>query len=245
MRVLRSVLVLFGLTAGCNDSCACGEGGQDAPTTQAGPVAGRVAAPPVAVGNAGGAATAEAPSAQPSWQPAPDSELTRQLAAAKTALETEQVYEQLTVEKALGKPLGDKLGNLKADGELSTTVREGSQAKVAVAARNYTVGDKSVRVKITDTGLLPNARRVVSNRLTLVGNDAVGNERGVFVRGYPAVVAHYADQQLSRASALLGNRYLVQVMVRNATDPEDALRVIEQLDWTGVAPRQGKIPAAD
>jgi len=67
--------------------------------------------------------------------------------------------------------------------------------------------------------------------------------RRVFVRGYPAVVAHYPEQRVSRASVVLANRYLVQVMVRNASGPDDALHVMEQLDWTSLAPKQTKPPA--
>ena len=244
MRALRLTVVLIALAAGCTDSCACSEdAGGDTKAAQG--AADHGGAKPATGGAAGaGGAQAGAAPAQPSWQPAPDSELTRQLAAAKTALEVEQTFEKLATDKALHAPLGDRLGELRAASEVSSTVREASQAKLAVAARNYELGDKDVRVKISDTGMLPNARRVVSNRLTLIGNDAVGNERGVFVRGYPAVLAHYPDQRVSRASVVLGNRYLVQVMVRNASNAEDALRVIEQLDWTSFAPKQGKIPSA-
>ena len=240
MRRLRLILILVALAAGCTDSCACGESAETPEQTQRGAAGKSGSGPSAGAGNA--PSTAEV--AQPSWQPAPDSELTRQLAAAKVVLETEQIHEKLATDKALRGPLGDRLGDLRAQGEVSSTVREDSQAKLAVAARNYKLGDKDVRVKISDTGLLPNARRVVSNRLTLLGNAAVGNERGVFVRGYPAVLAHYPEQRVSRASVVLDNRYLVQVMVRNASDAEDALRVIEQLDWTAVAAKQGKIPSA-
>ncbi len=240
MAALRPMVMLVALAAGCADSCACGESGET-PTPTQGVAAGKTGSSPSA---GTGGATAAAAVAQPSWQPAPDSELTRQLAAAKAVLETERTYEKLATDKVLRGPLPDRLGDLRAAGEVSSTVREDGQAQLAVAARNYKLGDKDVRVKISDTGLLPNARRVVSNRLTLVGNATVGNERGVFVRGYPAVLAHYPEQRVSRASVVLDNRYLVQVMVRNASDAEDALRVVEQLDWTSVAPKQGKIPTA-
>jgi hypothetical protein len=245
MRASRVTVVLFALAAGCVDSCACGGGGGGDTQAAQGAAAGQGGANPATGTTAArGTAGAEAPApAQPSWQPAPDSELTRQLAAAKAALDTEQSYEKLATDKSLHAALGDRLGELRAAGDVSSTVREDGQAKLAVAARNYKLADKDVRVKISDTGMLPNARRVVSNRLTLIGNAAVGNERGVFVRGYPAVVAHYPEQRVSRASVVLGNRYLVQVMVRNATEADDALRVIEHLDWTSVAPKQGKVPS--
>jgi hypothetical protein len=241
VRAFRRAVVVLALASGCGDSCACGEReAGDAPAASTVAAAGSAAAVPA---HAQGAAGAEAQIGEAaSWLPAPDSELTRQLTAAQQALEDERMQDALAAQDVLTGPLGDRFAGLKADGELSSTVREGGDAKLAVAARNYKDGDRTVRVKITDTGLLPNARRVVSRRLTMIGNAAVGSERGAFVRGYPAVVAHFPEQQVSRASAVLANRYLVQVMVRGAKEPDDALRVIEQLDFGKLAPKQGKIP---
>jgi hypothetical protein len=244
VRAFCRVLAVLLFASGCTDSCACGEGGRDEPgaKTPQPAAAGRSAASPSGEAAGGGAAPQIGEAA--SWQPAPDSQLTRQLAAAKQALETSEaeVEPKLTDGKLLARPLADRLGTLQAENATSSTVREGSDAKLAVSARNYKQGSMSVRVKITDTGMLPNARGVVSRRLTMIGSEAVGNERGAFVRGYPAVIAHFPDQKVSRASAVIGSRYLVQVMVRGATDAEDALRVIEQLDFGQLAPKQGKIP---
>lgn len=184
-----------------------------------------------------------APAPNPSWEPAPDNDLTRRLRGAKQALETEKVYDKLTTQVELGAVLGTKLGKLTAEGDASSTVREGDDARLAVSARNYKDGSKTVRVKVTDTALLPKARRVVSNRLLLLGNDTVGQERGVFVRGYPGVLAHFDDQKVSRATVIVNGRYLIQVMVRGASAPDEALKVIEQLDWRKLAPKQGKMPA--
>jgi hypothetical protein len=241
VRAFSRVLAVLLLASGCTESCACGEGGGDEPATKSGQpaAAGKTAA---AFGDGAGGGTPQIGQAA-NWQPAPDSELTRQLAAAKQALEaTSEPETTLTDGKLIARPLADSLGSLKAESPISSTVREGNDAKLAISARNYKQGSKTVRVKITDTGMLPNARGVVSRRLTMVGNGAVGNERGVFVRGYPAVLAHFPDQKVSRASAVIGSRYLVQVMVRDAADAEDALRVIERLDFGQLAPKQGKIP---
>jgi hypothetical protein len=247
VRAFCRVLAILLLASGCTESCACGEGageqsGAKAPQPAAAgqPAAARPGDGPGGPGGGGAPQIGEAAT----WLPAPDSQLTRQLAAAKQALETTEVEKKLTDGKLLSRPLADRLGTLQAESATSSTVREGSDAKLAVSARNYKQGSKTVRVKITDTGMLPNARGVVSRRLTMIGSEAVGNERGAFVRGYPAVIAHFPEQQVSRASAVIGSRYLVQVMVRGATGAEDALRVIEQLDFGQLAPKQGKIPKA-
>ena len=65
----------------------------------------------------------------------------------------------------------------------------------------------------------------------------------MFLRGYPAVSADFAQERSSRASALIGDRYLVQVVVDEAAQPDAALKVIEQLDWGKLAPKSVK-PAA-
>ena len=245
MRVRASAiwLVLI-VSSGCADSCACGRkvSGGAAPATTTTPEgkagAGAGAVKPGA-GQAGGAAPAPN---RPAWQPAPDSPLTRQLRGAQKVIEQDQMFDKVSDPKTLERAFGDKLGKLQADGPASSTLRTTDKNDLAVSARNYRGGETTVRVKITDTAKLPTARRVVSNRLTLIGNEAAGDEHGMFVRGYPAVSGHFDAQKVSRATALIGGRYLVQIMVQGAEHPDDALRYLDLVDWTRLAPKQGKLP---
>jgi hypothetical protein len=234
----RLGICLLVLASGCADSCACGAGGDDA-TTGAGAAAGKQGwASADKRANAGAPATPP----KPAWRPAPDSDLTRRLRTAKQQLEQDASHPELTSDKLLAGVLRDRLGKLEADGKVGTAVSEGSASKLAVAARNYKSGDKTALLKITDTALLAGARRTVAGKLLLLGNAAVGHERGLFVRNYPAVLAHFDDQRLSRASMVVGGRYLVQISISNASDPEEALRVLELLDWSKLAPREGELP---
>jgi hypothetical protein len=230
--------------AGCVRSCDCG----DKPGTKPAPsnaTAGQGAGKPQPV--AGGGTTPASAASGPgrtldrvAYSPAPDSKLTRSLIAARDEIDKGKVYDELSEPTSIAAVLGDKLGIMRAEGAVSAAGREGSGTEVAVAARNYVAGKQRVRVKIIDTALSPAARRAVSERLAQIGNEAAGNQRGVFVRGQPAVVAHFADQRASRASALIANRYLVQVMVNEAAQPDAAIKVIEQLDWGKLAPKGTK-----
>ena len=240
------VLVLV-LVAGCVRSCACDEkpAGQPGQPT---PGAGAAATRPTHTGAGAGAATPASgnpgrPADRIVFTPAPDSRQTRALIAARDQIDKAKVYDKLSEPQTIAAVLGDKLGKLTADGAVSAAGREGSGTEIAIAARNYLAGKQRVRVKITDTALAPAARRAVSERLAELGNEAAGNQRGVFVRGYPAVSADFAQERSSRASALIGDRYLVQVVVDEAAQPDAALKVIEQLDWGKLAPKSVK-PAA-
>jgi hypothetical protein len=178
----------------------------------------------------------------PAWTAAPDSEETRSLRAAQTSIDEDPKFEKLAAEKDLRRVLGDAIGAFTAQGEIESAAAPDPAAPLVVAARNYKSGASEARVKLTDTGLLPSARHAVSSHLVLVGNDVAGHEAGAFVRGYPAVLAHYDADQKSRATALIGNRYLVQITVDASPQPDAARQLLERLDWSSLAPKQGKPP---
>jgi hypothetical protein len=245
MRSSHSALWLALLvSSGCTDSCSCGKkDGAEVTAPSTGAKAGAAGhAAQGAAPNPGQAGGATPPPNRPAWQPAPDSELTRRLRGAQKAIEQDQMFDKVNEPKALERTFADKLGRLSAEGPASSTLRTTDKNDLVVAARNYRGGETSVRVKITDTAQLPTARRVVSNRLTLIGNEAAGDERGSFVHGYPTVSGHFDAQKVSRATALIGGRYLVQIMVQGAEHPDDALRYLELVDWSRLAPKQGKLP---
>jgi hypothetical protein len=236
MRLLRLSSVVLAVLAGCADACGAKPAEPPAPKPAATTA---TAADPAAV------KTPPAPvPPRPAWQPAPDSEMTRQLRAAQAAIEQDHAFDKLASEKQLRSALGNKIDEFAADGDASSSAGGDGPAKLAVAARNYKSGTSLARVRITDTGLLPTARRTVSGHLTLVGNEAAGHEVGAFVRGYPAVLGHYDTQHMSRATALIGERYLVQITVESAAQPDAAQHLLEALDWSQLAPKQGKPPNA-
>jgi hypothetical protein len=231
------IAVALALASGCVRSCDCGDKKAGTPALPSG-TAGATAAKPATAPKAGAAASAtEAPSGHGRtldrvvFTPAPDSKQTRALIAAREEIDKGKVYDKLAQPASIALVLGDKLGKLTADGAVSAADREGSGTEVAIAARNYSAGKQRIRVKIIDTALSPIARRAVSERLAEIGNDAAGHQRGVLIKGYPAITADFTAERLSRASALIANRYLVQVMVSEAAGPDAALKVIEQLDW--------------
>jgi hypothetical protein len=247
---MRNPWVLFGvvLLSGCVRSCGCGGSGQSAAGSaeeegeQTGP------ASPSSTGSAGSAAASPSGTGRmlnaQQFTPAPDTKLTRQLIAARTEIEKGQVYAKLDAPVRLAAVLGVKLGEFHGVGNASSTERAGSGTSIAIAARNYVAGKRNARVKIIDTAQSPEARRAVSEHIAELGNTAAGNQHGSFVRGYPAVVAGFEADHASRATALIANRYLVQALVHDPSNPDQALQLIEALDWGKLAPKQGKMPAA-
>jgi hypothetical protein len=231
------------LASGCVRACDCGEpeGGEAPPTGDAGTAPSKAQSGSALAGSP--ASATDAPSRtldRVAFTPAPDSKLTRALLAAREEIERDKVFEKLDEPAVIAQVLGDQLGALRAVGTVSSGARAGSSTEIVMAARNYSAGEQRVRVKIIDTAISPEARRAVSERLAMIGNEAAGNQRGVFVRGQPAVVAHFTEQRASQASALIANRYLVQVMVNEPQQPDAAIEVIEQLDFGKLAAKSKK-----
>jgi hypothetical protein len=243
-----SMLLAVALLAGCVRGCGCG--GETASNDHAQEEEDSVPALPPS-GPQGTAGTSASASGGPGrtqnaqqFTPAPDSKLTRQLIAARDTIDRGKLFPKLGAPAEIAAVLGDKLGEFHAEGPVSSTTREGSGTGIALAARNYVAGKRGMRVKIIDTARSPEARRAVSERIAEIGNPAAGNQRGAFVRGYPAVVAGFEADHASRATALIADRYLVQVMVREPVSPDQALQLIGLLDWGKLAPKQGKLPAS-
>lgn len=164
---------------------------------------------------------------RPGWHAAPaDSALTQRLRAARDAIDTDRKYD-LTSAARLGGALPPNIGELSAHGEVEATEQRDGAAPFVAVARNYVNGAASARVKITDTGQIPLARHVLSSHLPLVGNEAAGNERGAFVGDTPVLLAH--GDGYVRATALVGNRFIVQINVQGSADPNAAQSLLERL----------------
>ncbi|MGD8860190.1 MAG: hypothetical protein PVI30_09255 [Myxococcales bacterium] len=249
--------------AGCMDSCGCAEGGGDptaagdespaegAKVPRGSQGSGEAAAEGTGAEGAGGTGAVDAgpPAPRAEYAPAPETELTRQLAAIKQRLEADDggatggEGAELATDEALQAALVDALGDYRASEQPPSVRRLGEgDGQLISAVRTYARGEAQVRVKVTDTLQARAARRAVTDRLLLIGNAPAGGQRGVLVRGYPALVAHFPGKRVSRASALVAGRYLVQVMVRNTDDPEAALGILGALDWGDLAPAEGEVP---
>jgi hypothetical protein len=182
-----------------------------------------------------GATAASAVSeSRPTWHPAPDSEVTQRLRAAQTEIERDRKFDGPASAAELSAVLPAQIGDFAADGEVAATEQHDSAAPFVAVARNYINGPLSARVKITDTAQLPSARRTLSSHLALIGNEAAGGEHGAFARDAPALLSH--GDSYSRATALVGNRYLVQINTQGGTDPNAAQSLLEHLDWSALNP---------
>jgi hypothetical protein len=235
-RARLAISIVLSLSWGCADSCSCGERGAP-PERATGTAPERTATPAHTSDTPRASQQSPAPQVSPSapaWTPAPKSALRRKLEAAQKAIENGRVYPQLVSEKVLGSPLGTRLGKLQAQGEISSVVQSSTEVKFVSASRIYAAGEKTVNVKITDTGMLPAVRKSVASKLTMLGNEISGSGRGMLMRGQPAIIEHFDKEKVSRGTALVGDRYLLQILVRGADDPYEALQVLEQLDFSSL-----------
>jgi hypothetical protein len=63
-----------------------------------------------------------------------------------------------------------------------------------------------------------------------VSGAASGNQQGVVLERNVGVNAFRPDARAARAALLVRGRFLVEVMVRNTDDAQDALLVLKSLD---------------
>lgn len=241
----RAFPIVFCLTLG---TAACARGTRDAsapgplaPEAKATSAVGGSTAVPAGTTAGEGASTVAAPALSPpvgvaTWEPAPPSALTHDLRAEQIDILSGRRFKKLATENALRALLVPSVGGFKASGAVSSTVRAAQGWRQPVAARNYVAGKKTARIRVLDTAETPEARREVGRKLTLIGNEAAGNERGLLVLRRPAVTSHLRSQRVDRATMLAGGRYLVDVIVRESSEPGDAIALLEVLDWSGLVP---------
>jgi len=236
LRILTTALAL--LLPGCLDSCDCGSHAGSSRET------GSVAdpqAPNQAAGGHGRETDAQSLAANEKrlaqleamrvqLAPLPEGEEREKLARAASAIDgTADLGEPIQSERILS-TLPERVGEYKADGSAKAGSTPAGAGTATVIARQYRSGASIMNVKVTDTADAPDLRRELSEQLVLVGNKPSGNQEGRVEDGVPGVVAYHADARANRAMALIGGRYLVEVMVHDAPSTDVAWGAVMAID---------------
>jgi hypothetical protein len=229
------ILCLLALLPACGESCACGGGGDLATVP---------ARDAKAVAPAGAAPSADA-SQMLGTEPPPSAAL---LAMRNTLVPNEDSDQRKKLENAaakidgtsdLGDPrpaesfrraLPDRVGHYIAEGAALTGTTIAEAGTATTAARRYRSGESLMNVKITDTADAPGVRRELAEQLAMTGNAPTGHQRGRIDGAITGVLAYHENVRASRAMALIGGRFLVEVMVEQADEEDVAWSAIEAID---------------
>lgn len=259
MRGWRPCLVL--LLGGCVAPCSCDCDGNISTSTSTGtvkdgtqrpsalgrdggPVPGDPgAATPAGGGFAGRSALAPENDVLAAWASS-DEEVTRKLSKVqqrlRKKLDAKPGESPKKVEgDALGAVLAHSLGDFVAAEDFRAGEIRFAEKGLPVVSREYADGDRNLYVKVTDTGAAPRAHETVIELLTDQGRRAGTFVRGGFVRGYPGVFSYSPRHASTKGALVVAERFLIELRIRNSTDPDDARRVFEALDWSDLAPDEG------
>lgn len=239
LAMARFRLTCFALlvaASGCVDNCSCGEGASDeAVETDAAAGVSRGATgtakgstsrqgpPPV---RDGGAATLP----PRRFTKLTDPELKQKLEPHAKALIQGELFEELRKPEELSRALPKKVGRFSAEGKPTAGKREASGGEWCVVQGVYKRADRTLRLKLTDAGRLPQLRKTIGESLTLVGNQATGNQRGLLIAGKPALASYDERRKVSRAVVVAGGRYVLELTLQGAESADEAAKAAESID---------------
>jgi len=218
------ILCLLALLPACADSCGCGErkAAQKLAAAGSAGVSGTSAQ--------GGAGADPYKHLRNELKPMPESELKREIERAAKAIDGKSDLGTPISGATLAKGLPDEIDDYEAAGPARTGTMPAELGEASVASRQYKQGKALLSLKITDTADAPQVRAELIPQLTAIGNAPTGEQKGAIDDGVVGITAYHAKVNASRAVALVGGRFLVEVMVDDTIKPDDAWTAVTELD---------------
>jgi hypothetical protein len=238
MRDWTRILCLLVLLPACADSCSCGSGhGAENDDRQSGTGTRVAGAGAGASASAAAGASGHEPPLPPellalrnSLEPIPDQADRAELEKAAREIDTASSLGEPLPGTRFASALPDRVGDYRAEGPAQAGVTPAEAGTATIAARRYRSGQSLMNVKITDTAASPTLRRELAEQLPMIGNAPTGHQRGRLEDGVPGLLAYHEKARASRAMALVSGRFLVEVMVEQASEQDAAWSAIEALD---------------
>lgn len=131
--------------------------------------------------------------------------------------------------------LPDRVGDLEATGAATGSTSGLGALQATHVSRTYRSGTREGRIEITDTSLVPVMRSGFMVAQSAFIDSPEQQRRGVTVGNHPAVLKWRRHDNRSQVQILVGNRYLLQLEVRPAATPDEAMRLAGHLDLSGLA----------
>lgn len=218
------------LLPACADSCSCAGTGSGSATVT---TSSTTTAPAPQVPVDGGLVEnllPEVAAMRHSFSPMPDSEAKRALERAAQAIDVTSDLGEPVDGSTLAKALPDDVEGYDASGKPQVSSAPAELGAAPFAALMYRDGKAVMNLKLTDTAKAPALRRDLAAALTTVGNAPTGNQTGALRDDVPGMHAYLEKANVSRAAALVAGRFLVEVLVDNAADKDDAWTAIGEVE---------------
>lgn len=164
--------------------------------------------------------------------PMPASALRTRLEAVQKKLDVDKVWDDEATPEQLIAVLPMKVGEFMSP-SLPDTSAQGAGVPGRAVIRDYLHNETTVHAIIYDAGKAPDARRVFSEYLLLVGDERQGQQHPFITRGgVPGMEAFTPSMQLSFATALVNKRHMLVIVARPTDDPNAARKFLEALDYS-------------
>lgn len=125
--------------------------------------------------------------------------------------------------------LPEKLDAFAAKGELEGSTQKAGGFEFSEVSRSYEADKRRLHVKITDATTTPFLRAPFAMAAMIDEDSSSGYKKGKTLAGNSAVVEWREASKESSVVMLVAQRYVVDVRVSDATKPDEAEALIQQL----------------
>lgn len=123
----------------------------------------------------------------------------------------------------------EKLGDFTAKDKLEGSTQKAGGFEFSEVSRSYEAGKERLRLKITDANTTPFLRAPFAMAAMIDEDSTSGYKKGKTLAGNSAVVEWREAGKESSVVMLVAQRYVVEVRISEASKPEEAEQLIQQL----------------
>lgn len=136
--------------------------------------------------------------------------------------------------------LPDSLGGLEAKAKLKGKTNKAGAVKLTEVRRSYADGERSSSITITDAFWAPMMQAPFKMAAMMEEDSSEGYRRGARIDGQTAIVEWDESSRRSKATVLVGDRFVVAIEVRKAKTDGDARQLAEAMALSDLAAVKGE-----
>lgn len=137
--------------------------------------------------------------------------------------------------RQLAPHLPEKLGGYTAKGELDGSTNSAAGMEVTEVKRRYTQGERKLRVHITDTSMASMLRAPFAMAAMVKEDSTRGYKKGKSIGAHTAIVEWESKRKRSKATALIGQRFIIMVEVDGTQTDDEAEKLLASLALDDIA----------
>jgi hypothetical protein len=131
--------------------------------------------------------------------------------------------------------LPDAIGELKADGDVKGETQKMGAFENSKVSRRYKLGESNVSISIADGSAMPLLRTPFAMAAMVSEDSSEGFKKGTKIEGHTAIVEWREKSKRSEATALIGERFVLNVEASKAAAPEAAENILKQIKLADLA----------